>query len=369
MEPLIGESVGLIDPGSWSIGTSMLCEQLQGQQPPPEDAVAHWNDGDSVFCLRPKLPTTSPSGDSAAGRFYDHFFRSAAWNLSPNVICKASGWIEGMETEGVTLEFVAKEFPSVPIPEVIHHWVDPSWNRCFIITRRVRGERLNDVWCRVSHEQRMDVAAQLAKHSVTMAEIGSVRCAKPTGVGICFEAELFSGVPEEVVEAWPSWKPVLHPVLTVEEFTARTIELRGTAPPDMGQYFMFAHMNMGPTNIFVLMPAEKTGRVELSAIIDWKSAGFYPHWYISTKPRISADFALDNEFRDEIPADGGHWMWILSDALMLEGFDLEVKWWMQNVIKRNNPDELEAIEKYQEQQKAWRGQATPEKQLAPEKQK
>ncbi|KAL9116515.1 MAG: hypothetical protein Q9187_006961 [Circinaria calcarea] len=344
MEPPIGQSIGLIKPGFWSIGTLMSCEQLQGQ--PPEDAVAHWKDGDTAFCLRPKLPNTSSTGDSAIGKFYDRGTCSAAWNLSSNVICKATSWVQGMEAEGKTIEFVVKHVPSVPVPEVIYHWVDPAWDRSFILERRVPGERLNEVWSRISHEQRVGVAAQLAEHAVSLAKLKSRRCEKATGAGITYESTLLGGVPWE---DRPSWKPLLHTPLTAGQVTARIVNFSGEAPPDLGEYFLFAHTTMNPTNVFIIMPAEETGHVQVSAILGWASAGFYPHWWISTTPRVHAGFALDTEFIDDPPQDQWDWMWILSDALIRKGFPCEDKWFMQNMFDK---EKIAAEQEAREQREA-----------------
>lgn len=357
MEPPIGESVGLVSPGNWSIGTFMSCEELQGQSP-PEDAVAHWNDGDSTFCLRPRLPTTSPSGDSAVGKFYDRATCHAAWNLSPNIICKCTSWTEGMEVEGTTIEFVVKNAPSVPVPEVIYYWIDPTWERVFTIVRRVQGVRFNEAWFSLSEEQRVDVAAQLAKHAVTLSKLTSSRCEKPSGAGVTYSGDLFGGLPRE---RGVIWRVPLHSPATAEELTAIMAKLYGAPPPDMGKCFIFAHTDMSPTNVFVHMPTEETGHVQLSAIIDWETAGFYPHWYPSTNARITRGFGLDDEFLDEPPPGQWDWLRILSDALIEEGFRCEQRWYMQ-VMGMEISEEVDAKPRARDERQAPKKQGAAEKQ-------
>lgn len=92
-----------------------------------------------------------------------------------------------MEVEGTIIEFVVKHTPSVPVPEVIYHWIDPTWNRFFTITKRIQDERLIEVWPRISEQQRLNVAAQLAKHTIILSKLRSDRCEKATDTDILSE--------------------------------------------------------------------------------------------------------------------------------------------------------------------------------------
>ena len=345
MKPPVGESVGLVSPGCWSIGSFMSCEQLQGQQP-PEDAVVHWQDGESAFCLRPKPPTTSSSGDPTVGKFHEERWASAVWTLSTNVFCKAKAWVEGMEVEGTTIEFVAKHAPSVPVPEVIYHWIDPAWTRCFLITKRAQGERFNEVWPRISEDQRLDVAAQLAKHAVTLSKLRSDRCEKATGAGLLGEHGLLG--PHEDWSTWPSWKPLLRPPFTAQELIAHLTKEAGVAPPDLGKQFVFAHTDMSPKNVFVFMPAEKTGQVQVSTIIDWETAGYYPYWWMSTHARTCQDLFLEHKSIGVAWKDAMDPAWMLSNALIREGFRHELGYFGQHVLKSEIPDFVKEHEEARE---------------------
>lgn len=346
MEVPIGVSVGLIKPGHWRIGTSMSCEQLHGQ-PPPEDAVAHWIDGDSAWCLRPQPPTNSPSGDSEVAKFREVAGCIALWNLSPNVFCKARSWCEGVELEGKTIEFVKKHAPSVPVPEVFYNWADPAWDRTFIIERRAPGECMNDVWTQMSTEQKMDVAAQISKHAVTLAKLKSRRCEKATGAGLTFESPWLGSTYNSLVD--PLWRRIVHPPLTIEEVKERITKTAGEAPPDLGEYFLFNHALLCPPKIFVHIPAEKNGHVKVSNIIGWGSAGFLPHWFIATNPRMNVNFGMENI--EPPPEDQYDWTWMLSDALIRDGFSCENDWWLRIREYRRKKGAEEEARKEQESRK------------------
>lgn len=49
--------------------------------------------------------------------------------------------------------------------------------------------------------------------------------------------------------------------------------------PEIEERFHLYHPDLGPGNILVSN--------QRSAIIDWESAGFYPHFWIATKPSVS----------------------------------------------------------------------------------
>ena len=170
----------------------------------------------------------------------------------------------------------------------------------FILMERVPGERPNEVWSRIFHDHRKDVAAQIAMYTVSLAKLISSWGQGASGVGIFNAMGLISG---EFSAPVPSWKLYFHPRLTAEEFTALLIKHRGEAPPAVGRDFFFYHRNMGTTNIFVFIPHEGEERVSLTAIIDWLDAGCFPRRSISTKPRVSRAFGVNTEFIDEPPED------------------------------------------------------------------
>ncbi|KAL9117832.1 MAG: hypothetical protein Q9187_005627 [Circinaria calcarea] len=177
----------------------------------------------------------------------------------------------------------------------------------------------------MSTEQRTDLASQIAKHVVTLAKLKSRRCEKITGAGITYEGPLLGG---RFSWDFPLWQPLVHPPLTIEEVKERITKLTGEAPPDLGEYFLFTHTLLVPPKIFVHMPAEKNGHVQLSCIIGWASAGYFPHWYIATNPRVNVSFGVENI--EPPPQDQFDWTWILSDALIREGFSCEAHWWVKS---------------------------------------
>lgn len=322
MTPPIGQSVTLTSPGHWALGSVMVCEEVVGLI--PADAIVNWKDGPSTFCLRSQLlpdATTQASGDSKAGKIHEGGSAAAAWTISDDVCCKVTSWVEGMELEAETVQFVKKNAPMIPVPDIIYTWVDQAWQRTFLIMRRVHGERLDKAFPKLSPDQINGVARELAGYAKALANATSPRAESSSGCGLSNEHYLL-GAPEWTT--WPSWKPFLHPNFTTEGMTNHLRSASGEDPPAIGDKFYFCNTGMGPSNVFVSTPSAGTDAVHVTAILDWECAGYYPHWWISTLARVSAGFYLQ--------IDGAvSWDWniALSDALAEEGFECEAAWFLR----------------------------------------
>ncbi|KAL9100369.1 MAG: hypothetical protein Q9187_009373, partial [Circinaria calcarea] len=83
----------------------------------------------------------------------------------------------------------------------------------------------------------------------------------------------------------------------------------------------------------------------------------------TTNARTSAFFGLDTEFISPAPPDQFDWLWMLSDALMQEGFRCEQGWMMQRMGMRV-PEALEARERARDEKEAREKQEAAEKQEA-----
>ena len=94
--------------------------------------------------------------------------------------------------------------------------------------------------------------------------------------------------------------------------------------PSFGKTFHFYHSDLGPTNIMI----SEEGKV--SGIIDWELASFYPRFWITLKPEISAGFYLEPAFEGQIRAERWAWGELLQTALIAEGFEFSddfVRWY------------------------------------------
>lgn len=121
-------------------------------------------------------------------------------------------------------------------------------------------------------------------------------------------------------DSHPSWKPrLLGPLARAlfEKYLQRiSAESQNTPPVDR---FHFYHADLGPTNILVANDGTVQG------ILDWKSAGFYPRFWITAKPYMSAGYCL--QFSRDARFD---WTGLLQNKLHGFGFVLDmsvVEWY------------------------------------------
>jgi hypothetical protein len=124
----------------------MVCEKVDDlSHSKPADAIAGWQDGDGTFYLRKSSASELPGGgDVEADRIHVGGTSSAVWRLGKDAFCKVRAWCEGLELEVNTIRFVGERNAAleVPLPELIHSWIDYDLNRTFLITKRVCGQTL-----------------------------------------------------------------------------------------------------------------------------------------------------------------------------------------------------------------------------------
>jgi len=284
MNPVIGVSVARINPSRWIMGSLMVCEKVDRPEAKPADAIVHWQDGDSIFYLRKRSADDSElsAGDVDADKVHAAGTSTAVW-LIGNTFVKLHAWIEGRELEADVMRFVAEKAPEVPIPELVHTWIDHDLDRSFLITKRVEGQILDKVWLNLSPLQRTQIADDVARFCVALAAHTSPRYETVTRGAVFNEPWLNESAPQ----SHPTWKPRFLGPLSQEAMQAFLTKISTEPPPDIDTEFHFYHADLGPTNIMV----SEDGR--LSAIIDWESAAYYPRFWLATKPLITNAFCFD----------------------------------------------------------------------------
>ncbi|KAK4042347.1 kinase-like domain-containing protein [Parachaetomium inaequale] len=264
MDPVVGVLVVRINPSRWILGSLMVCEKVDSLESKPADAIAHWQDGDSTLYLRKRSADDSElsAGDSEADR---------------DTFVKVHSWIQGVEMEAEKIRFVTEKAPEVPVPEVVHTWINHDLDRSFLITKRVKGEILDKAWPKLSPLQRIQIADDVARFCVALAAHTSTRFETVTGLPVSNERWLMDDTPE----SHPTWKPGLLGPFSQEAMQAYLANISTEPSPDVEAEFHFYHADLGPTNIMV----SDDGR--LSGIIDWESAAYYPRFWLATKPLIT----------------------------------------------------------------------------------
>ena len=221
-----------------------------------------------------------------------------------------TGFLQGeilvpeIESEDKTSTFVNEVAPQLSTPEVIHAWIDHD--RSFLILRRIEGSTLRDAWASLSLSQRQSVVETVATYCDLLAQNTSKTLGTATG------------------------RPVLELYLspTVSEFlgllTQKECERYFSASseecPTIEEGFHFYHPGLGPSNIMI----SNDGKV--AGVLDWESAGYYPAFWIATKPAVSPAFNFD----PQIPEHEEHeWRKRLRDELERLGYPQMGEWYMK----------------------------------------
>ncbi|KAE9967093.1 hypothetical protein BLS_006572 [Venturia inaequalis] len=162
MSPPIEASVRKISPGVWMLGSKMICERIRAVG---GNCVASWSDeSGNLFQLRQQQTSAQDLVDAeidAHRRIHFAGTSAAAWKIG-DAYCKVKSYVPGMEYEADSISFVRSKVPAIPLPEVIHSWVDEELCRTFLILGQVKGKTLAESWHLLSSKQRTTIARILA---------------------------------------------------------------------------------------------------------------------------------------------------------------------------------------------------------------
>lgn len=304
----IKESLQQVSPSCWRAG-SMLIERDASTTSP--DTIIEWTDEAITYRLRPSESQNKDSPftpiSNVVKLVHEGGTLSAVWQIGLSAFCKVHPWNPHMESEAATIAFVKQAAPYVRTPNVIYEWFDED--RSFLIVERLGYSTLNHVWGSLSTSQRSLAVQTVAQYCQRMAMNTSHLLSSVTG----------KSVGEPYLDA--SGSELLGP-LTPNQCREAFSTSSATCPAL--EQFHFYHADLGPTNIMV----SEDGMVE--GVIDWESAGYYPRFWIATKPSVSPGLDL-------CPAPPGceEWDWRKSLKTELErlGFPQANTWfmdWFQN---------------------------------------
>ena len=314
MNPPMRNSVVKLNEQRFRLGSSMICEQTDVAD--PSSILASWQDHGKTFILRKEtahehnmLPSTS-----LANMVHEAGTSAGVWLLGMDTFCKVKGWTEGLEAESDTIEFVKTHCPDIPVPEVIVSWIDHDWSRSFTLIKRVAGKTLDERWPSLTSTQRSEITQKIVEYCTKLAKVTSPHYQSATGKGVR-DAHLAPAAPD----SHPSWKPLLLRPMSADGFTQFLRQRTGDDVQDkmplVGENFLFFHADLGPTNIMISEDAEITG------ILDWELAGFFPKFWIPLKVGISAGYLLDPDYVGTEKVARTAWALPLMRALMDSGFD------------------------------------------------
>lgn len=306
MPSFLDQSIKQVGPNSWYVG-ALVCERIQTMQ--PEDTVAAWADDDCTYILR--QPRDSDVASPPVMEISDPIklvheggTLSRVWTIGRHVFCKVKAWDNAREPEELTINFVKKIAPQITTPEVVHGWTEGD--RSFLLVRRIEGSTLRDAWESLSPSQRTSAVKTVAMYCSLLAQNTSQTLRTPTGKAV-----------DEPYLAPPNSK-LLGP-LTIEEFRTY-ISASSAGCSALGDEFYFYHADLGPGNIIV------SDGGSIAGIPDWESAGYYPRFWIASKPAVSSGF----DFCPSVAGFVDHeWRKCLRTELETCGFLSAGLWYME----------------------------------------
>ena len=328
------------------LGSQYYCEPVQRGCGELErrDCVVSWMDGDEEWflCRQPETLVSKPAGTSKPGAV-QQAVAIGVWEIGVSTLVKVSSYINGVQLEGETIRFVNERQPLVPTTQVIFEWIDSEWHRSFMIMKRAPGHLMDDVWHELTEQQRKDIATEVAAHVKSLSLHTSKTLSTVDGHGV--QGFRLVGWPPllEIINK-PRWIPWFHPIFEQDSFLAHLRNESHMDPPDTDVDFVFYHPDLTSHNIFVRRPEDDSERGQLTQIIDWESAGYWPRFWVATCPNRFGPFTV----LSCLGTEDGDWYTYLREALELEGFMPQSEWFTGFVIAQNKLRTERGGEKYKE---------------------
>ncbi|KAJ5459013.1 hypothetical protein N7530_010957 [Penicillium desertorum] len=210
------------------------------------------------------------------------------WSLGSNLILKERS-IESPNFEVPNIRFLASR-TSIPIPQIVEEWEEDD-GACFLLTKRIRGQPLSEMWPTMTSADKERVAKQTAEYlTMQLHKLRSNRMESIGGQPI-YSAFLFPdtygighGPFSSDDELWAEMSLTLNDRVP-EQVRSKLRQRMPTAAP-----YTFTHGDLANVNIMV-----ENGN--LAGILDWESSAFFPVWWEFTCAGIGLG-QDDKEWKD-----------------------------------------------------------------------
>ncbi|MCJ1457351.1 hypothetical protein MMC28_007719 [Mycoblastus sanguinarius] len=280
-------------PGQWALGAYKICQQITDTI--PEDQEAVWEDADHIrFCIRPQpvIPATFDENAQVTPQF--HTRGVGIYQIGRGVLVKFKHMgMGGSSREPEAMKLIQKEAPSVPVPEVFHHWKDPEWFCYVTIMREIPGREIGMVWFALDESQKQRLAEEAADHFRAIAEIQSETAQYANGENLC-DGLIVSSTDSIYLDEWaePEQGSLRFNFKQLNEY--RQSKRWPLLPEGYGDRFHLCYMDANPDHFFVSdgvttlpdeyvysMPLEEQAKLHISVIIDFERSGFFPKFIVS----------------------------------------------------------------------------------------
>ncbi|GKZ36735.1 hypothetical protein AbraIFM66950_007932 [Aspergillus brasiliensis] len=236
------------------------------------------------------------SGYKSHVRLFEYAGDEGKWSLGSKLVLKERN-ATAPDSEAASLRFV-KENTSLPVSTVVEEWEEPGDlkppepeqpreaprargdGRYFLLTKRVPGVPLSIVWDRLKMEHKEHIAKQTAEYLMQLRGLQS-NAMESLGNKPLSSRKLFAGshgAPDGLLSSDKDlWAAMELGIVNIPE---RTRQLLGECMPSAAPY-TFTHGNLSFDNILI------DSRGNLSGILDWEAAGYFPVWWEYVSAGIS----------------------------------------------------------------------------------
>jgi len=333
MNPRHIDSLKMSSLGSLNIGTLVTCVETRADASPPKGCLLSWPDGESIFHLLPQhdsvIERSAQSEQPEYHLIHEAGSSNAVWIIGNEVVCKVHAWKEGIDLESQTIAFIREHFPAIPVPEVLHEWVDKSINRSFLIMKRIRARTLDVAWPQLTHQQRLNIAKEMAEYTALVATKTSTHYQTVSGCGVR-KPWLMQGY--DFHGPIHNWFPRTIGPFTSAELRAHWTKISTLPPPDFEDTLVLYHDDQGPTNILISDSGD-----HVAAIIDWANVSYVPRFWVATVVLCTAAFRFEHE------GEGSRdWALMFAEALRKQGFEecvAEFRKWHDTVVDYDTEDD------------------------------
>ncbi|EGS17586.1 uncharacterized protein CTHT_0069230 [Thermochaetoides thermophila DSM 1495] len=200
---------------------------------------------------------------------------------------------EGVNNEVATLRFV-QQHTTIPVPVVYDEWLSPDRRFHYILESRIPGKSLKQCWGVLSRKGRERIARTVLKYMQELSQFRSDRLESISSNKL----RLNNFVPKPykvLLNIWRTDNDIFdneyRPALLSSGVDDGVIlVLKNTMPPCQGQYTL-THGDLFTGNIIVDPVKE-----QVTGIIDWESAGFWPAWFQYARITLGAG-GWDDEWK------------------------------------------------------------------------
>ena len=198
-----------------------------------------------------------------------------AWSIGTQLILKERGTEPPVSYESRNIQFI-KENTTIPVPNIIADWEEDN-GRYFMITKRIPDKSLSEVWSTMAGDDKKRIVKQTADYLNELRKLHSPRMESLGGEPL-YCPLLFASEPRVPHGSFSSddelWAELEKSLGDFSEKVRRRLRAKmPTAAP-----YTFTHDKLGVDNIMI-----QDGNV--TGIIDWERAGYYPVWWETLKAR------------------------------------------------------------------------------------